>query len=448
MSGEICVHRDRSKTIFTACTAVATLICYVGLAAAQDRSSELETEARERMLQERVRQIDAQRTRQLVEQFGASAEEANKLLVELESKGAAFQARFEGLLTNDDGKRIGQDPIAFRTFLRYRDDPIAPAGEIAARKKAVESLLSQIKAELTSQNVGFSPTDSQRRDAAEHDSWARQRLAQITVRNDWIDAALSRAPKLTDPKAAKSLESVIHAYEIEQQEFWDRARLKGEAAAKAESESILVEKARMAELENRLREAEVLIQKMKAEQEVELKRIAVESQQKLALAEIREKNLLAELDRAKQVAAAERRLEDAKAVAKSNQIDLEADKTLDRQRCEDPEVKRLLAPFLAQGKYQPGMNRDEMLTADTKAISLSRLRAFGALEPTSNGIQKLLEVATNKHLNRPMDTTRPRWGYKPRLRDNKPEAVDEIKKAQQLLIELGPTMVELGLLAP
>lgn len=191
-----------------------------------------------------------------------------------------------------------------------------------------------------------------------------------------------------------------------------------------------------------------MISKMKAEREVEFKRITTETQQKLADAEIREKNLLAELDRAKKLAEANRRVEDAKAEAKSSRLGLEADKTLDRQRCEDPEVKRLLAPFLAHGKYQPGMNKEEMLVADSTAISLSRLRSYGALEPTPNGIQKLLEVGTNKPLQRPIDTMRVRWGYKPRLRDNTPESADEIRKAQSLLNELGPTLVDLGMLSP
>lgn len=103
--------------------------------------------------------------------------------------------------------------------------------------------------------------------------------------------------------------------------------------------------------------------------------------------------------------------------ARSSRLGLESDKTFDRRRCEDSEVKRFLAPLLPHGKYQPGMNKKEMLTADSKAISLSRLCSCGALEPGPTGIQKLRNVATNKPLQRPIDTIRTRWGYKARLRD-------------------------------
>lgn len=441
--------RYRRPALVVAIASTAFLFSGAHRAAGQNRSgSDIEEETRDRVLQDRLRQAEDLRTRQVVERFAVYVEEAAKLLTDLEGKGSSFQARFEGLMTNDEGKRLAQDPIAFMTYIRYKDDPIVPLGEIASRKKALDSLLGQLKTELKSQNVGFHPPESQKRDTDEQYFWVRERLARVGERNEWIDSALARAPKLADPKTAKPLEAVVRAYEIERQEFWDKARQKGEAAANEESESMVIDKARMAAMESRLKEAEVMISKMKAEREVEFKRITTDTQQKLAEAEIREKNLLAELDRAKKLAEATRRVEDAKAEAKSSRMGLEADKTLDKQRCEDPEVKRLLAPFLAHGKYQPGMNKEEMLTADSKAISLSRLRSYGAMEPTPTGIQKLLEVATSKPLQRPIDTMRVRWGHKPRLRDNSPESVDEMKKAQQLLIELGPTMVELGMLQP
>jgi len=441
----ILVSRYRQPAIILAMASIACLLGSASRAAGQDRESELEEETRDRILQERVRQAENLHTRQQVEQFAASVGDAGKLLMELESKGSAFQARFDSLLTNDDGKRLAQDPIAFMTYIRFKDDPVVSLSEVAARKKALDSLLTQLQSELKSQNVGYQPPESQRRDTDEHRFWARERLARVKERGEWLESALARAPTVADPKSAKTLDAVVRAYDIERQEFWDRAHQKGEAAAKAESESILIEKARLAELERRLNEAEVLIDKMKAEQEIELKRIRTETQQKLADADIREKNLLAELERSKKLADAERHSKDVEAELKSGQIVSEAEKKRLIAKCSDPEVKTILAPFLDKGYFRPSDNMHGSRRYDTVKpvpISYADLQKLGALNPTGTGLSMLHKIATV-----PNDT-RTRWpGYRKKWQDDK--ALQELlPKAQELLIELGPTMVELGMLQP
>jgi hypothetical protein len=64
------------------------------------------------------------------------------------------------------------------------------------------------------------------------------------------------------------------------------------------------------------------------------------------------------------------------------------------------------------------------------------------LDPSLAGLRKLAEIATNAK-----DKVRPRWKlgmYWPQ----KPQELEKVKEAQQLLIELGPVMVELKLLEP
>ena len=43
---------------------------------------------------------------------------------------------------------------------------------------------------------------------------------------------------------------------------------------------------------------------------------------------------------------------------------------------------------------------------------------------------------------------RPRWKMNPQLFVRHPDQIETIKEAQELLIELGPVLVEMGLLYP
>src|SRR5262249_20718639 len=105
----------------------------------------------------------------------------------------------------------------------------------------------------------------------------------------------------------------------------------------------------------------------------------------------------------------------------------------------------LLAPFLAKGYWQPGDKIGR--NTDLVPISYSKLTSFGALQPGSNGIKKLLQVATNDIKYGIFDKERPRWPYTSDMRKIKGEQLEEVKKAQQLLIELGEVMVQEGLLS-
>ncbi len=428
--------RYKQPALVLAMASTAFLFGGVHRAAGQNRSaSDIEEEARDRVLQERLRQAENLRTRQVVEQFAAYVEDAAKLLAELEAKASSFQTRFDGLLTNDDGKRIARDDLAIKTYLRYRDDPIVSMGETVARKKAVDSLLAQLRTELKSQNVGYHPAESQRRDTDEHYFWARERLASVSVRSDWLDSVLFRAPKIADLQTAKSLQDVIRDYQLLSIDLLERARLKGEGAARQEAEPIVAEKTRVAELERLLTEANIEIERMKTE-----------TQQKLADAEIREKNLLAELDRAKKLADAERHSKNVDAELKSGQIVSEAEKKRLIAKCSDPEVRTILAPFLDKGYFRPSDNMHGSRRYDTLQpvpISFADLQKLGALNPTGTGADMLHKIASA-----PIDSMRTRWpGFRKKWQDD-PGLREMVPKAQQLLNELGPTMVELGMLSP
>ncbi len=69
--------------------------------------------------------------------------------------------------------------------------------------------------------------------------------------------------------------------------------------------------------------------------------------------------------------------------------------------------------------------------------------AGGALQPTVGGLHKLMKLGRDKK-----DEERPRWGYPQRINKLSSEQRDELKRAQEYLIDLGVVMVELGMLAP
>lgn len=439
--------RYRQPCVVVMMASTAFLFSIPQRVAGQNRSeSDIEDEVRERVLAERLKQFADQHTRQLVEQAAAYVEETGKLMGELEAKASTFLTRFDGLLTNDDGKRLAKHKTAFQTYIRFKDDPVVSVSEVASRRKALDSLLAQLRSELKNLNVGYHPPDTQRRDVDEHFFWARERLSRVEKRSAWLDATLARAPKVADLKAAKPLEAVVRAYEIEQLEFWDIARQKGEAAAKEESEPILIEKARLAELERRLKEAESQIERMRVEQELELKRQRAENEQRLVESETRYRDLMAELDRAKKLSDAERHAKNVEAELKSGQIISEAEKKRLIDKCNDPEVKTILAPFLDKGYFRPSDNMHGSRRYDTVQpvpISFADLQKLGALNPTGSGADMLHKIASA-----PMDSMRSRWpGFRKKWQDD-PGLREKVPKAQQLLIELGPTMVEMKMLQP
>jgi hypothetical protein len=106
-----------------------------------------------------------------------------------------------------------------------------------------------------------------------------------------------------------------------------------------------------------------------------------------------------------------------------------------------PEVAAKLQPFLAAGNWQPG---DTAQSAIKKGpVSLSKLVAKGALNPTNAGLRALAVIATDRR------NDRPHWEDRFKRTDavTKPEPRAELLARQKLLIDYGEALVELGLLA-
>jgi len=122
-------------------------------------------------------------------------------------------------------------------------------------------------------------------------------------------------------------------------------------------------------------------------------------------------------------------------------------------------VQRDLAPFLAEGTWQPG-DFERNVRFDRTPMSWSKIQSDGALSPDLNGLQRLLEIANAQgcfprggqsrgyYRNREhLDAHRPKWGYPQYWKNLSEDQIQEVRRIQALLIELGPTLVEEGMLA-
>lgn len=110
------------------------------------------------------------------------------------------------------------------------------------------------------------------------------------------------------------------------------------------------------------------------------------------------------------------------------------------EKCQENEVQDLLRPFLELGVWQPvRYRRGELRLGVPQPISLERLHRIGALEKTPRGRRVLDWVAVNGK-----DELRFRWPYRTRAWHHE---VEFLTRVQDLLLELGPTLVSLGYLS-
>ncbi|MFO1458705.1 MAG: hypothetical protein U1G08_04800 [Verrucomicrobiota bacterium] len=165
------------------------------------------------------------------------------------------------------------------------------------------------------------------------------------------------------------------------------------------------------------------------------------SEAKLEAARIRDAaKAEAEKQRQQQeLVAAAQRLEAGKAKVAVDQLEDEARKVKLRAKAKEPRVQAKLAPFTTPGYWQ--INGSSYTKAP---LSYKALLHAGALAETTDGLQRLVEIGFYR-----WDKDRPRWHFRFdntkgwQKTSSEREMVTEV---QQLLIELGPTLVELGYL--
>ena len=75
-------------------------------------------------------------------------------------------------------------------------------------------------------------------------------------------------------------------------------------------------------------------------------------------------------------------------------------------------------------------------------MSLSIIESTGALQPGIDGLRMLAKIGTDR------DLPQPRWGFGSQPNSWTSENTELLNRAQSLLIRLGPTLVNEGLLSP
>jgi len=218
----------------------------------------------------------------------------------------------------------------------------------------------------------------------------------------------------------------------------------------------------MAELqraEQRAREMEAMLDRQRVEFEERLRALEIETKTQETMARVEHERQLAELHAEAEQMAAEIRLYRAEQAAATEKVDQEAERTRLIAKAQRPETQTILAPFFAEGFWQPGDRRQD-IGVERMPLSYSKLVSFGALTPSSEGLAQLIAVVNDRGFQaqasgtntsrggRHLDAERPKLSLGPNWGNIDDDERARLSEMQSLLRELGPTLVELDMLAP
>lgn len=403
-------------------------------------------------------------TQSVVRRFESRVAETVELFESLERRHASLTEWMQSLLTNEDGKRLALNPSAGMQFLAYQEQPVFRLSDLTAKKELLQSLRDFLRESTAQSPAGYVPDAARVAQADDMYLWVRDRLGRVAEMEAWLKGTLADVDLDVDVSSAPTLQQAIDAYLMRRHQMWIEQITAGRLEAEREAAPQIAENARFVEMERALFEAERL--RAEAVQQLEKERIDFERrlrerevtlQEQLAAAKRDYEERLAEIARRDRIAAAERGRRDVQADVAAREIEDEARRLDLVARCRSASVQRDLRPFLDHGVWQPG-DRGPNERIESGPISYSRLAAFGALNPDKEGLQLLLgvananssEVAVNRGtwVGRHIDDERTKWGYPMHWNRLTREQIQEISRVQKLLIELGPTLVEEGMLAP
>lgn len=421
---------------------------------AQEKTEEQsKAEAAERELKRRDEAQQRDARRRLFTQVTTKVERTTEFYVTLAKNLEDFSARMKALLTNEEGKRLAHNS-GFVEYIELEKYPAALPEEVQTRRASAESILKSLKAEEQRVDIGFLPSEATIDEADELYFWVKDRLGRLAAQEVRLQGILSKAPTEIDLSKARTLVDTITDYHATWSELLNNSRLLGEQLSKPESEKILVDAVRIAELERARLASEGLVREklaemetMKVEFEARLSRMATEQEALRLKAKQESDDAKAELEALHKDADTARLTKTIDADVAREAKTADAERKLLVQRCHSAEVKRLLAPLLSQGYYQPGVKGRGI---ERKSVSLTCLRRFGALEKNKNGLAQLLAVGVGKDNggNRRFNDRPTLWGWYHDIDRISVGQLEELKKAQLTLIELGDTLVEERMLAP
>ena len=309
--------------------------------------------------------------------------------------------------------------------------PAAPSPEL---KQSVDTALAETTAALKSQTASNQAVRALAAEAVEDGVPAADVDIQEALQRRVQRAEQERQKALAEAEEIGRQKAESQIREIAAREVEEHTQIEVDAATRAFDQQ--------QETIKRLHDQREAAQKAKDEELVRILNAQLEKE----IADLRGQAGLAE---------AEVKVAEAAATAKKTEKELEAEriaaeteKNRLREKAKTREVATALAPFVGKGYWQPGRAQPDR---DAAGISLTAIKAEGALDPTPTGMRQLYHIGANPKNDRPGG-----WSKDDRMvgkpleawLKNKPGARDTARKAQDILLELGDVLVEVGLLSP
>lgn len=403
-------------------------------------SADVRAESEARQRDELLRQAEiAASARALDKLIGRCQSIADRLAAQ-SAHAAKLSQRLAELPTSDEGKRLAStlNEASARDLQGFLDAPPVDGSRLAVDLEQAGKLLAALKVQRQEAAPGYVPPATLLEELDELERGLQHRKGMLEERSARLDLQLAGAPAKMDTSQKPTLADVLKQFRHQEFLRQQEQREKGMKAAREKEGDTIGKVAEQIEAE-RIRDEAQRVQEAgraanaRKQDEFRARQEDQRVKHEADMAEQRRKQALAEAERQKKEAQ-------TSVIAVTGKT--EAEKVLLRQRCQDARVQQLLAPFLRPGTWQGIGNKASI---DPAGFSYSALRKSGALEETHKGLDKLLDLATSKR-----DGTRPRWSYNPnvsRLQKTNPRGLAEVREAQRLLIELGDTMVQLGMLS-
>ena len=382
-----------------------------------DKKKELEAQQATGELQKQKGESDARllAARNQQEALLTLAHSATNVLTRLLSDSDSLRSDAQALKTNDTGRAISLSPdlvLLSRRFFETELGKIPERGELVVALENARRIEQQLSANLGS---AYEPSPDISTNLQGLISWGQAAEREVFEVRGALNA-LTRESKVkvagvVSPETPK-LDAAISV--LNQSEADSRLKLNDQALsaakASAELEALRAQKDKI--MADAKREADTVRAQIQEEKD--------------------------KWEREKKVKEAELKIEESKSQVLVQGKEAEAQRVILREKASDPTVLAKISPFTTPGYYQ--LNRT---STEKKPLSFSQLQTVGALSPDMKGLKTLLSIAWTSN-----DRVRPRWSMNPTLFQKSPAQLEKVKEAQALLIELGPVLVEKGLLEP
>ena len=384
--------------------------------ARETEAAQQEAKRKELVAQEAIANAQAVTARNQQDQLLTEVRAVTNALTQLLAACDAVRAESAALRTNEAGRRVALHPelvTVARRFYEASLSQVPPEPELTTRLEAVRRIEQQL---LASYGKAYELPAGLVDNVQSADAWVRQAQIKVEPARQTL-AALVADSQVKFTRATLTAESPTLAVAIAR--FGEQ-----EAAAQLRQGEAVLSSART--------NATVEIATAQAQQIVaDAKRQAAEILQQSQEAQAAKERDLAEREAKLKLAASQTKVVVQNTVDAARNVEL-------KKKASDPALQAKLAPFIT-----PGYKGVIQESYDLKPLSYTELQSAGALTPTVQGLDKLVFIGTNLS-----DRVRPRWKINRVLYRKHNDELAMVKEVQQLLIELGPVLVEMKLLEP